>query len=56
MTRDEKEIRSLIEDWAKAVRTKDMDGALAAMTRPDCSIGRVIGASLPSDRCVRASL
>lgn len=32
MTRDETEIRSLIEGWAKAVRAKDMEGVLANHT------------------------
>ena len=32
MTQDEFQIRTLVEDWAKAVRAKDMDGALANHT------------------------
>jgi uncharacterized protein (TIGR02246 family) len=32
VTADEKEIRSLVEDWAKAVRAKDMEGVLANHT------------------------
>ena len=32
MTMDETKIRSIVEDWAKAVRAKDMDGVLANHT------------------------
>jgi uncharacterized protein (TIGR02246 family) len=32
MTRDEEAIRALVEDWAKAVRAKDMNGVLANHT------------------------